>query len=81
MEDQTFRSSARPSKARIDWALLSSCEPESIRSANDVDGLERVLETVCFGDVTAEARTLTGARLARPAPGQPPSPPAQAHNW
>jgi len=59
-EPQPFRFGER--RQRLDWQLLGGVEPERLQRERDIDALERVLETLAFGDVTAEdPRVLHGA--------------------
>ena len=57
-----------PRTLRLDWRLLAELDPDRLMADTDIDGLERALDTVCFGDISVEdPRVLSGARRARDA--------------
>ena len=64
MPPSSFRFAVRTS--RLDWRALAEVEVERVARETDIDALERVLDTVCYGDVTVEdPRHVSGEEGAR----------------
>jgi hypothetical protein len=59
---EAFRFQGR--RGRIDWLLVSDLDPARLVKERDISALERVLDTLAFGDVTVEdPHVLSGAWL------------------